>query len=458
MSENRRPPRSNNPSCKLTIVLAGALLTSACGGETNNTAGEANRTPPANDHMEEIAQIAAHPQVENAFRYIEDVQDRTLGDHIMLTEIPAPPFMEGQRALKYAELLAEAGADSVYIDDEGNAIGVRKGRSGSRVVGIGGHLDTVFPEDTDVTVTQRGDTLFAPGIGDNTRGLVVLLTVLRAMQAAGLETEADLLFIGTVGEEGLGDLRGMKHLFGGDGPQIDAFIAVDGGGDERITNGALGSRRYRVTFRGPGGHSWGAFGLPNPAHTLARAVQRFDEEMAEYVAEGARTSYNVGRIGGGTSVNAIPFEAWLEVDMRSVDADRLIGADSIFQASVIQALTEHNAASSDGDSVTVELELVGDRPSGMIDPAVPIIARAMAATRYLGREPRLRTASTDSNIPISLGVPAVTIGRGSVGGGTHSLDEWWLNRDGHISIQRALLVVLAEAGLVVEMEPEARGR
>jgi tripeptide aminopeptidase len=335
----------------------------------------------------------------------------------------------------------------VFIDSVGNVIALRKGKGIPSTVALAGHLDTVFPEGTDVTVRERGDTLFAPGIGDDTRGLIDVLQVLRALDDADIRTDADLLFIGTVGEEGLGDLRGVKHLFREGGPRINSFIAVDGGSAGGITNEALGSRRYRVTFSGPGGHSWGAFGTGNPVHALGRAILMFDTVAARFTAEpGARTSYNVGRIGGGTSVNSIPFEAWAEVDMRSQDQARLLALDSIFSATMQRALADQNAGLREGRPLKVSLDLVGDRPSGVTSPGTPLLDRAMAVTLWSGVEPRLASSSTDSNIPISLGIPAITIGRGGVGGDAHAPSEWWLDRESYRAIQRTLLIVLAEAG------------
>ncbi|MGH7465287.1 MAG: M20/M25/M40 family metallo-hydrolase, partial [Longimicrobiales bacterium] len=326
-------------------------------------------------------------------------------------------------------------------------IAVRKGMGGTRSVALAGHLDTVFPEGTDVTVHERGDTLFAPGIGDDTRGLIVVLHALRALDHAQIRTDADLLFIGTVGEEGLGDLRGVKYLFRSDARRIDAFIAVDGGSDGGITNEALGSRRYRVTFMGPGGHSWGAFGTGNPVHALSRALFMFDTVAARFTAEpGPRTSYSAGRIGGGTSVNSIPFEAWAEVDMRSQSQVNLLGLDSIFRTTMQRALTEQNASIREGEPLTVSVDLVGDRPSGATAPGTPLLDRAVAVSLWSGVEPRLGSSSTDSNTPISLGVPAITIGRGGIGGETHAPGEWWLDRDSYRAVQRAVLILLAEAG------------
>lgn len=274
-----------------------------------------------------------------------------------------------------------------------------------------------------------------------------MLNVLRAMNQAKVATQADVLFVGTVGEEGLGDLRGVKHLFGGTGPRIDSWIAVDGGAPDRIVHRGLGSHRYRVTFKGPGGHSWGAFGLANPHHALGRAIYYFVEAADRYTRQGPRTSYNVGILGGGTSVNAIPFEAMMEVDMRSGSPQRLAGIDSLFQRAVQRALDEQNATRRAGPSLTVDVMLVGDRPSGILDPATPIVQRAQAAVRYFGLAPALEDGSTDSNIPISKGIPAITIGRGGASQGAHSPGEWWLDRNGALAVKNALLILLAEAGV-----------
>ena len=411
------------------------------------TVGAAVTSLSAEKHDAEIREIAARPEIERAFESIMKLEPRTREDHIMLTEIPAPPFAEEKRAQKYAEMLRQAGSVEVEIDKEGNVVARRRGTSGEKVVALAAHLDTVFPEGTDVTVKIEGNKLIAPGIGDDTRGLMVVLTVLRAMNEADVKTESDLLFIGTVGEEGLSDLRGVKHLFREGGPRIDSWIAVDGGGLGRIVHEGLGSNRYRVTFKGPGGHSWGAFGLGNPAHALARAIHYFDDNAAEFVADGPRTSYNIGRIGGGTSINSIPFESWTEVDMRSVSPERLEGIDAILQEAITKALTEQNERRADGDPLEVDVKKVGERPSGTVDPESDIVQRAMAAARFFGAEPSLGTGSTDSNIPIARGLPAITIGHGGEGTGAHSLSEWWANVDGHLAIQNALLIAVAEAGL-----------
>jgi tripeptide aminopeptidase len=395
----------------------------------------------------EAARVASRPDVVQAMRFIEAQKETALRELIYLTEIPAPTFQEEVRAAAYADMLRAAGADSVWTDSVGNVIALRRGTDRGRTVAMAGHLDTVFPEGTDVTVRMRGDTLFAPGIGDDTRGLIVGLHVLRALAHADIRAAADLLFIGTVGEEGLGDLLGVKHLFRPGADPIHSFIAVDGGSDRNITNGALGSRRYRVTFSGPGGHSWGAFGTGNPIHALGRAIMMFDTAAASFTAApGGRTSYNVGRIGGGTSVNSVPFEAWAEVDMRSVSPERLTAIDALFRTTMERALEEQNRGVRRGEALRLAVDLVGDRPSGVTEPGTPLLERAMAVTRMFGLEPELGTSSTDANTPISLGIPAITIGRGGIGGEAHAPGEWWIDRDSEKAVQRALLIMLAEAG------------
>lgn len=409
--------------------------------------GDADAQVPDAEYADAVRALAAVPTVREAFRLAEVWDAWAVERLIELTEIPAPPFMETERGRRYADLLAEAGADEVYTDEEGNVVALRRGSRGGRTVAIGGHLDTVFPEGTDVRVRQNGDTLFAPGVGDDTRGLVVVLSVLRAMEEAGVETDADVLFVGVVGEEGLGDLRGMKHLFREGADPIHAWIDIDGGGLSRIVSMGLGSVRYRVTFRGPGGHSWGAFGLANPAHAMSRAVRHFQDVADTLTRRGPRTSYNVGRMGGGTSVNSIPFETWMEVDMRSESPESLSRIEAAFLAAMDRGLQEENALRRDGAALTVDKDKIGDRPSGEMDPRTPLVQRALAATALFGTEGVLSRSSTDSNVPIALGVPAVTLGRGGIGGNGHAPDEFWVNRDGHLAIQRALLVLVAEAGL-----------
>lgn len=396
---------------------------------------------------QEVKELTQKEIVQRAFHWITEYDEQTVRNQVQITEIPAPPFEEGKRAKKFGQMMKQFGLSDVEIDDEGNVIGKRPGTEGNRTIVFSAHLDTVFPEETDVTVKVKNDTLYAPGISDDSRGLTVVLTALKTFEELNIDTKADIWFVGTVGEEGLGDLRGVKHLFRSDGPRIDAFISIDGSNDRRIVNRALGSNRYRITFEGPGGHSWGAFGTANPAHALSRAITYFEDAASKFVKDVPRTSYNIGRIGGGTSVNSVPFSNWMEVDMRSIDNESLNQIDQILKESVQKALREANNIKSRGEDLTVDIEMIGNRPSGGIDPQKPFIQRAIASSVQLGYEPYLTRSSTDSNVPISLGIPAITLGGGGSSSGAHSLDERWYNDDGYKGIQRAFLILLAEAGL-----------
>ena len=396
----------------------------------------------------EVRLIVERPEIRRALAIVRELETGGERELIELTEIPAPPFGEAARAARYVELLGGAGLDDVSVDEVGNVLARRPGSGDGETVAIVAHLDTVFPAEVQVTVRRERDRLYAPGIGDNTRGLILLLNVARALERADVQTGADILFVGSVGEEGLGDLRGVRHLLRAEGPRVDQFIAIDGGTDSRVVNQALGSRRYRISVTGSGGHSWGDFGLANPAHALSRAIFYFDEAAGEVVNVGPPTSYNVGRIGGGTSVNAVPHESWAEVDLRSVDPDQLERMTDVLRRSVDRALDEQNRRRDRGEPLVAELELIGDRPSGTMDPNTPLVRRALAVTRLLGLSPQLGAASTDANLPIADGIPAVTIGRGGAGGGAHSLGGWWAANDAHVGTERALLLLVASAGLV----------
>ena len=435
----------SEPFSSTTTCAALALMFSAHVGAAEDDEAPRHEVQP--HFAQEIADLQTNKRVRAAFQHVLSIEPQSRRDLIELTEIPSPPFGEDARATRFAELLREAGLEDVVIDEVGNAVGRRPGRNGDRVIAYSAHLDTVFPPETEVTVRFDGDRMNAPGIGDNTRGLVVVLGVLRALQAAEINTEADVLFVGNVGEEGLGDLRGIKHLFRAGAEKIDTLIAVDGGQTDRIVYGGVGSHRYRVTYNGPGGHSWGAFGLASPHHALGRAIALFVQNAPAVTSVGEKTSYNVGRIGGGTSINSIAFDSWMEVDMRSGSQDKLDDIDAILQAAVEQALQEENAARLDGAALTVDVARVGTRPSAQGDPQSPLVQRAMAATIAYGVQPELRISSTDANLPISIGVPAVTMSRGGIGGDAHALTEWWENEEGHIAMQIGILTVLSEAGI-----------
>ena len=399
-------------------------------------------------YFKEIKTVLKNKKVKKSFEYIIQQEPFTYENLIKLTEIEAPPFKEQNRAIAFKNMIKEIGIDSVWIDLEGNVNGLLKGQEGTRTVGLDAHLDTVFPEGTDVKVRIKNDTLYAPGIADDSRGLSMLLTILKTIRNNDIALRDNLLFIGSVGEEGLGDLRGVKHLFRKGASKIDSWISIDGGSIGRVNNKGLGSYRYRVTFMGPGGHSWGSFGLVNPHHALGKAIQLFVNSADNYTSIGPKTSYNIGIIKGGTSINSIPFESIMEVDIRSVDPNRLDEMEKILENSVKEALDDQNSRKRMGGNLTYVIDKIGNRPSGELSPSLPLVQRAMAVTKHFGVTPRLTRGSTNSNIPISLGIPSVTIGRGGKGGNVHSLAEWWYNDRGYRSIQLSLLLVLTEAGFL----------
>lgn len=357
--------------------------------------------------------------------------DRHVAETIQLTEIPSPPFKEAARGKVYLDMLKAHGLTDVETDAEGNVMGLRAGTAphtgtGPRsIIAIAAHLDTVFPEGTNVKVRREGTKLHAPGVGDDTRSLAVLLALIRAMDAAKIQTQSDILFIGNVGEEGPGDLRGVKYLFnkGKYKGRIAMFISADGTdtGNE-IVNGAVGSKRYRVTFKGPGGHSYGDFGIVSPAFAMANAMKKFG---ALKVPASPKTTFSVGVVGGGTSVNSIPFETWMDIDMRSESRAELDKIDTAFKALVAEAVAEENTARSTAQGkITVDLKLTGDRPSGHTPETSVITQTAAASVRAFGLQPTFTFSSTDSNVPISLGIPAITLDAGGTSDRAHALDEW----------------------------------
>ena len=423
---------------KLSILFVSLLICNSSYSQTDNLVVD-------DVYAKSIKKLTRNKKVKKAFNYIIDIEEKTNKNLIELTEIEAPPFKEEKRAKEFAKRLQLAGLENVWIDSIGNVIGFLKGSIGDKNIAINAHIDTVFPEGTDVRVQVRNDTLYAPGIGDDTRGLAMLLTIAETIKMNNIVPVNNIIFIGTVGEEGLGDLRGVRYLFENNNPKIDSWIAIDGGSIGRVNNQALGSYRYEVVFDGPGGHSWGAFGLVNPHHALGYGIKNFIEKADLYTSSGPKTSYNVGVINGGTSINSIPFESSMLIDIRSIEPNRLDDMEEILFNSMQKALKEQNEMKRSGSDLTLTINKIGNRPSGKVEESVPLIQRTIAATQYMGVEPRLTIGSTDSNIPISIGVPAVTIGRGGEGGGAHSLDEWWINKDGYKSIQLALLILLSES-------------
>jgi acetylornithine deacetylase/succinyl-diaminopimelate desuccinylase-like protein len=383
-------------------------------------------------------------RVRQALEQVRAGEPQTIQDQIDICQIEAPPFKEARRAEDFRRRLEALGLRNVRIDSVGNVIAERPGQPGEPVVVISGHLDTVFPEGTDVTVRRDGTTLHGPGIGDDCRGLAILLAVARTMEQARIQTRGTVIFVGTVGEEGPGNLRGVRHLFGRElAGRVDYFISVDGTGIG-LTKDAVGSHRYTVTYRGPGGHSYGDFGAPNPVHALGRAIARISEFQ---VPSDPRVTFSVGIVEGGTSVNSIAMSASLQMDMRSVDGAALDSLDARFQAAIRQALDEENARWSQGDRLTMEVDTIGIRPAGRQPDDAEIVRAARAAGRALGLDVPSTPSSTDSNIPIALGIPAVTIDGGGRGDGAHSLGEWFDTTDSHLGTQWALLFVLTLAGV-----------
>jgi acetylornithine deacetylase/succinyl-diaminopimelate desuccinylase-like protein len=420
------------------------------------------------DYDLRLDRLVAHPAVSAALTAIARLETTNIDRLIELTEIAAPPFQEQARARRFAQLLDAAGVGSVEIDAEGNVLALRRGDGRAYTVAVVAHLDTVFPAGTDVRV-RRADQqivqvggeiqdakLYAPGIGDNARGLVLLLSLVDALTEAEVSTESNILFVGSVGEEGIGDLRGIKHLLRDGGPRIDELIAIDGGNDQRVLNQAIGSHRYRIAVKGPGGHSWGAFGMANPAHALASAIHQFDEAARAFVRQGPRSTYNIGKVGGGTSVNAVPFESWAEVDLRSENSERLLALVALLQQTFHNAVDTHNRLRDRGAALTLEFTTIGQRPSGLVDPDTPLVQRAMASARHYGLSPVLGSGSTDANVAIAQGIPATTISRGGRGGGAHSLQEWWSSENVELGSKKALLLLLASAGVLPATETAAQ--
>jgi acetylornithine deacetylase/succinyl-diaminopimelate desuccinylase-like protein len=387
-------------------------------------------------------QLMADAAVTRAIETVRQNEARVVDEQVRLCEIEAPPFKETRRAEALKTLFEARGLKNVRIDEVGNVLGERPGAAARPHLVFSAHLDTVFPEGTDVKATRQGTVIKGPGIADDCRGLAVLIGVLDAMNAAGLQTPGTITFVGTVGEEGLGDLRGVKHLFNKElKDKVDRFVSVDGAG-LGITHTAVGSKRYRFTFKGPGGHSYGAFGLANPLHAMGRAVAKIADLR---VPSEPRTTFNVGRTGGGTSVNSIPFEAWIEVDMRSADKTALGNLHSAVLKAVDEAVVEENARWGRSGVISVDKKLVGDRPGGTVPETAPIVEAAMSVSKALGLDASLDEGSTDSNIPISLGIPAVTIDGGGTSSGTHSLDEQFDSTNSWQGTARALLLALALA-------------
>ena len=416
----------------------------------NSSSAQQDIVPVENLVVNTFDQITSDPQVQAALLRILETEPQTIREQFRITEIPAPPFKEDRRADYYLEQMHARGLSDAYIDSEGNVLGIRKGTGGGPTFLIAAHLDTVFPEGTDTRVELRGGRYYAPGIGDDTRGLAALLSVIDVLNESKINTVGDIIFAGNVGEEGRGDLRGIKAIFR-DHPYIDGFVSVDGTRLRRITNGGTGSRRFEFHFKGPGGHSFGAFGLASAIHAMGRAIAKISEiETPRF----PKTTFTVGTVEGGTSVNSIAADAIFAIDMRSNDREQLAQLEARAKELALEAVDEENTRWGESSTITVDFNLIGDRPTGRTPPEDPIVQVAALAFDELGIElQELSTSSTDSNVPMSLGIPAITIAGGGNGGGAHSPGEWFIPLDSHLGPQVALLIALSLSGIEGTSKP-----
>lgn len=431
-------------------INAGGLLPALCvslaAAAPSTLAAQAKPAAKPSALEASVDKLAKHPTIAAAFNALQSDNAWTLDQQASICEIPAPPFKEQARAAEFAKRFRALGVQNVRIDKEGNVIGEIRGVRPGPTLMLAGHLDTVFPEGTDVRVKREGTKLSAPGIGDDCRGLAVVLTVARQVIAQKVPFAGTLLVVGNVGEEGPGNLRGMRAIFGGPmRDSIDMFISVDGTGFG-VTNGGVGSNRYRVHYKGPGGHSYGAFGMPNPMHAMGRAIAKIADLEA---STKPKVTFNVGIVTGGTSVNSIPFEASMDVDLRSETSAALAEIDARLQKALREAVTEEKARWPQSKAaLTLQIDTIGLRPAGTTPDTTFIVRTSLAAARTMNVYAPLTISSTDANVPMNLKIPAVTLDGGGLGRGAHSLDESYDDRtDGYKGPQWVLLVVMGLLGV-----------
>ncbi len=401
---------------------------------------------------QDVTRVAALPEVHAAMAWFRSHSRDLIDEQMELAKIPAPPFGEHERAEWLRQRFVELGLTDVHLDEIGNVIGLRPGTESKpkKVLAVTAHIDTVFPEGTPMKVRREGDRLFGPGISDNAAGLTGLLALAEALKAANVNTQMPIVFIGNVGEEGEGDVRGMRHLFGDSGwaDAIQYTLVLDGAGTDSIVTQALGSKRFLITVNGPGGHSWSDFGIPNPIVALARAIDDFSRIT---VPTDPKTTFNIGLISGGTSVNSIPETASMKVDLRSASAEEIAKLEKQLRNSLDVAIMETSISSKrrrDGSPVlSYEMKLIGNRPAAELKPNSRLLAVVQAVDLQLGNSARLQRASTDANIPLSMGKEAVAIGAGGTGGGAHTLHEWFDASDRELGLKRILLSALTLTGV-----------
>ena len=405
--------------------------------------------PPPIDHSRNRTRaLTLAPSLGPLRELAHRTDETTLRDQLELVRIPAPPFGEGERGARVLERFREIGYPDADADEVGNVIATLPGVAGASPVVVAAHLDTVFPAGTVLEPRHEGGRIYAPGITDNSRGLAGMLTVARVARAAGVRTRRPVLFVATVGEEGTGDLRGVKHLFREGSPLRTAagFVALDGSGMRRIVHRAIGSRRLRVTVEGPGGHSWADRGAANPIVALSAAAA---EVSTLALPHPARTSLTVARIGGGTSINAIPDAAWLEIDMRSDARGVLAELEASVRGIVAGVVREESTGRRSGTRpLRHEVAVIGDRPSGETPARSELVALSSRVTTAMGARPELVSSSTDANVPMALGIPSIAIGVGGDSGGIHTTDEWYANDQGAKGVERAIVIIMEAAGVV----------
>lgn len=432
---SRKPPRNLSVKGALVWVILLAMPVRSLAA-------------PHSSRRAQTSPLPANPQVRAALdwfatniSWVNDLQAR-------LTGIPAPPFQEAARAAAVKPLLEEAGL-SVEIDKAGNVIGELRGANEKELIIVAAHLDTVFPAGTDVKVHRDGTRMSAPGISDNGAGLAALLALARAVHSAHLKPQRTILFVADVGEEGEGNLRGMRALVEAYRSKLKAVVVLDGSGTDHVTTKALASRRLEALITGPGGHSWSDFGMPNPINALVRGSVRF---INTKVPPTPRTTFNIGQIEGGTSVNSVPHEARLKVDIRSESEDELARLEAALHECIAAGVRDEMESARDRSKGKLEwkVELLGSRPGGELKPESPLLAALHAADEFVGNQSRVERSSTDANIPLSLGIDAIAIGAGGNGGGAHSLQEWYDSAGRESGLKRALLTVLGISGIAEE--------
>ena len=391
------------------------------------------------------APLAEQPAVRAALDWFEKNLKWINGEQMRLTEIPAPSFQEEKRAAAVKVLLAAEGL-KVQSDKIGNVIGELPGANEKEIILVTAHLDTVFPAGTEVKVTRESERLVAPGISDNGTGLAALVALARAMRAAKIRPQRSILFAANVGEEGEGNLRGMRALIDAYRTKLRAVVVLDGSGTDFVTTRALASRRLEVTITGPGGHSWSDFGMVNPINAMVRGAVRF---INTKVPASPRTTFNLGQIEGGTSVNSIPYEAKLKADLRSEADEEIARMEAALRESVAAGVRDEmdNARDPSKGKLEWKVELIGSRPGGELKADSALLAALRAADEAVGNESRIERSSTDANIPLSMGIDAIAIGAGGTGGGAHSLQEWYEPAGREFGLKRALLTVLGVSGV-----------